>query len=196
MTREAFAMLLECILAARATVDIPTVITFDDGNASDATIALPELAKRGLKAAFFHLRRRIGAPIIWIARLSRSSSRQAWRSALTAWITETGALDEAALNSELGEARRRIEDTCGRSVTRQRSLSDRIDRRVLARFAGNSSNASTRVMGARHDLKLGSSHAYDGQRWQEVDIKRILSVKPSMKTRLCRNAAMLYKRMR
>ncbi len=53
VTREAFTMLLENIVATRATADTPTVITFDDGNASDATIALPELAKRGLKAAFF-----------------------------------------------------------------------------------------------------------------------------------------------
>src|SRR5262249_38267949 len=62
VTRQAFTMLLECILTARATVDIPTVITFDDGNASDVTIALPELAKRGLKASFFICARRIGTP--------------------------------------------------------------------------------------------------------------------------------------
>ncbi len=35
-------------------------ITFDDGNASDAEIALPELQARGLGASFFVLARRLG----------------------------------------------------------------------------------------------------------------------------------------
>ena len=36
VTRQAFTKLLDNIVAARATADVPTVITFDDGNASDA----------------------------------------------------------------------------------------------------------------------------------------------------------------
>ena len=37
-------------------------ITFDDGNASDIRIALPELEKRGLRASFFLLSGRLGTP--------------------------------------------------------------------------------------------------------------------------------------
>ena len=37
-------------------------ITFDDGNASDLEIALPELARRGLNATFFLLTGRLGHP--------------------------------------------------------------------------------------------------------------------------------------
>ena len=54
ITRGSFTTLLDNIVAPQAIVNIPAVITFDDGNASDAVIALPELlAKRGLKATFF-----------------------------------------------------------------------------------------------------------------------------------------------
>ena len=41
---------------------MPVVITFDDGNESDALIALPELVKRNLKAFFFVVGGRIGLP--------------------------------------------------------------------------------------------------------------------------------------
>jgi peptidoglycan/xylan/chitin deacetylase (PgdA/CDA1 family) len=46
-----FVTLLENIVAAEAKSSFPVAITFDDGNLSDAVIALPELAKLGLKAA-------------------------------------------------------------------------------------------------------------------------------------------------
>ena len=64
ITRQAFTTLLDNIVAAQAKVDVPITITFDDGNASDAVIALPELVRRGLKAAFFVCAGRIGVPII------------------------------------------------------------------------------------------------------------------------------------
>jgi peptidoglycan/xylan/chitin deacetylase (PgdA/CDA1 family) len=41
---------------------IPIQLTFDDGNLSDATIALPALADRGLTASFFVCAGRIGLP--------------------------------------------------------------------------------------------------------------------------------------
>src|SRR5262245_13348489 len=61
VTQQAFATLLESIVATRATASVPVLITFDDGNASDAVVALPGLVKRGLKASFFICAGRIGA---------------------------------------------------------------------------------------------------------------------------------------
>jgi peptidoglycan/xylan/chitin deacetylase (PgdA/CDA1 family) len=46
-----------------SVVDRPYVgITFDDGNASDVVYALPALRRRGLKATFFVVAGRLGAP--------------------------------------------------------------------------------------------------------------------------------------
>jgi hypothetical protein len=62
LSRETFISLLQTIGATRETSSPPVVITFDDGNESDALIALPELAKRNLKAIFFVVGGRIGLP--------------------------------------------------------------------------------------------------------------------------------------
>lgn len=56
VSQEVFAQLLDF---ARHT---PVQLTFDDGNASDATIALPALVNAGLKASFFVITDRIGKP--------------------------------------------------------------------------------------------------------------------------------------
>jgi peptidoglycan/xylan/chitin deacetylase (PgdA/CDA1 family) len=53
VTQQAFVSLLQIIVAGRETSTLPIDITFDDGNESDAVIALPELAKRDLSATFF-----------------------------------------------------------------------------------------------------------------------------------------------
>jgi peptidoglycan/xylan/chitin deacetylase (PgdA/CDA1 family) len=198
VTRQAFTMLLECILAARATAEIPTVITFDDGNASDVTIALPELAKRGLKASFFICAGRMGTPF-YLDRAALADLLAAGMEIGTHGMDHRDwrALDKAALDSELGEARRRIEDMCGRSVTKAAIPFGSYDRRVLARLRREPFECVY-----TSDTGLARSEAWLKPRntmnstWQEVDVKRILSVKPSLKARLRRNAAMLYKRLR
>ena len=62
VTEQAFVSLLQTVAATRQTSSLPVAITFDDGNESDAVIALPELVKRNLKATFFIVGARIGMP--------------------------------------------------------------------------------------------------------------------------------------
>ena len=62
VSRQAFVSLLQTIAVTREGSKLPVAITFDDGNESDALIALPELAKRNLKAIFFVVAARIGLP--------------------------------------------------------------------------------------------------------------------------------------
>ena len=62
ISHQAFISLLQTIVVIREGSDLPVAITFDDGNESDALIALPELAKRNLKAIFFVVAGRIGLP--------------------------------------------------------------------------------------------------------------------------------------
>ena len=62
VSRQAFISLLQTFVVTREASNLPVAITFDDGNESDALIALPELAKRNLKAIFFVVAARIGLP--------------------------------------------------------------------------------------------------------------------------------------
>ena len=91
LSRETFASLLQAIVVTREGSDLPVAITFDDGNESDALIALPELAKRNLKAIFFVVGGRIVCLTILIERHFETLSQQGWRSGQTVCTIATGA---------------------------------------------------------------------------------------------------------
>ena len=198
VTRQTFTTLLESIVAAQATGDIPVIITFDDGNASDAVIALPELAKRGLKAAFFVCAGRIGAPH-YLDRVALADLLAAGMEIGTHGKDHRNwrGLDESTLDAELGEARQRIEDVCGVAITKAAIPFGSYDRRLLQRLRRERFECvytSDRGL-ARSEAWLKPRDTVDST-WLEADIKRVLTAKPSLKARLRRNAAMLYKRLR
>lgn len=107
-------------------------ITFDDGNASDVEHALPALRERGLKATFFIVAGRLGAPRF----LDEDGVR-----ALAAAGMEIGChgmrhrpwrgLDERELREELVEAKTALERIVGRPITRAACPFGAYDRRVL-----------------------------------------------------------------
>jgi peptidoglycan/xylan/chitin deacetylase (PgdA/CDA1 family) len=117
--------------AVRGRGDV--AVTFDDGNESDARIALPALAARGMSASFFVVADRIGAP----GYLGASAIRE-----LTAAGMPVGshglahrnwrglAADE--LRREVFEARDRIAAASGRPVTGAACPFGGYDRRSLA----------------------------------------------------------------
>ena len=91
VSRQAFISLLQTIVVTREASNLPVAITFDDGNESDALIALPELAKRNLKAIFFVVAARIGCPTTLIERPLETLSQRVWRSGHTVCTIATGA---------------------------------------------------------------------------------------------------------
>jgi peptidoglycan/xylan/chitin deacetylase (PgdA/CDA1 family) len=197
VTRQTFRTLLDSIMAA-PTTDVPVVITFDDGNASDAVIALPELAKRGLKAIFFVCAGRIGAPHYLdhfaLADLlaagmeigTHGKDHRNWRH-----------LDGAMLDAELGDARRHIEDVCGTSVTKAAIPFGSYDRRLLRRLRREAFECVyTSDRGFARSKAWLKPRDTVGSTWLGEDIKRLLIAKPSLRARLRRDAAMLYKRLR
>lgn len=198
VTQQTFTTLLERIVAARAVTDIPTIITFDDGNVSDATIALPELVKHGLKAAFFVCSGRIGAPH-YLDRAALSELLAAGMEIGTHGKDHRNwrGLDDSTLDAELGEAQRQIEDACGVPVTKAAIPFGSYDRRLLRRLRRERFECvytSDRGL-ARSEAWLKPRDTVDGT-WSETDMDQILSAKPSLKARLRRNAAMLYKCLR
>jgi peptidoglycan/xylan/chitin deacetylase (PgdA/CDA1 family) len=198
ISRTAFVNLLDLIVAVPKEHLLPIIVTFDDGNMSDAMIALPELVKRGLNAAFFVCARRIGAP--------HYLDRSALADLLAAGM-EVGshgmdhrdwrALDEAMLEAEVEVARRRIEDICGTAVTKAAIPFGSYNRNVLKRLRREQFECvytSDRGL-AQSKAWLKPRNTIDSS-WLEPDIKAILAAKPSLGARLRQNAAMIYKRLR
>lgn len=107
-------------------------LTFDDGNASDVEIALPELRARGLRAKFFVVAGKLGEP----GYLDASGVRE-----LTAAGMEIGChgmrhrpwrhLGDADMHEELVAARRTLERLVRRPVDEAACPFGAYDRRVL-----------------------------------------------------------------
>jgi peptidoglycan/xylan/chitin deacetylase (PgdA/CDA1 family) len=107
-------------------------LTFDDGNASDATIALPALQRRKLTACFFLCSGRIGRPSflnhhqvqsIQAAGMeigSHGINHESWRK-----------LSSAQLASEVSASRSDLEELCGMSVESAACPYGAYNRRVL-----------------------------------------------------------------
>lgn len=107
-------------------------ITFDDGNRSDAEIALPELRQRGLSATFFVVAERIGEP----GYLDADDLRELARDGMVvgshglehrSWRT----LDDDLLDTHLQRARSILEEALGSPVTEASCPFGEYDRRVL-----------------------------------------------------------------
>ncbi len=93
-------------------------ITFDDGNASDAEIALPELEKRGLRAVFFLLSARIGQPgSLAEADVHRLAAAGHVIGLHGAVHRDWRGLDAAGRQAEFRNARHRLADLSGAPVT-------------------------------------------------------------------------------
>lgn len=113
--RDPFCALLDRI--ARMGADAPQ-ITFDDGNASDIEIALPELAARGLSAAFFLLVGRLDHP----GSLSQADVKTLAEAGQTIGLhghahRDWRRLDPEGRQQEFREARRRLADLSGQPIT-------------------------------------------------------------------------------
>jgi peptidoglycan/xylan/chitin deacetylase (PgdA/CDA1 family) len=127
VSTDRFETLLDAI-AGRDDVHI----TFDDGNVSDVAIGLPALMRRGLTATFFVVAGRLDQEHFLTADQlcelrdagmqigNHGMSHRAWRG-----------LDDAALEEELGTARRALQDVVGAPVDEAACPFGSYDRRVV-----------------------------------------------------------------
>ena len=198
VSRQAFISLLQTFVVTREASNLPVAITFDDGNESDALIALPELAKRNLKAIFFVVAARIGLP--------HYLDRAAIRDLVSAGM-EIGShgmhhcdwrkLDSMMLHVEIDAARRRIEDLCGSAVTRVGIPFGSYDRHVLKQLRAERLDCVCTSDGglAQSDAWLKPRQTIDSN-VSEATMKSLITSYPSLPLRLRRCTAMIYKRLR
>ena len=130
-----FLRALDEIAAAAQNLECPISITFDDGNASDLSIALPALVERGLNATFFICAGRVGMvhylDAVAIADLLQSGmavgshgmNHVDWRRT-----------NDRELDTEIVGARKRLEDICGQRIDDVAIPFGSYDRRVIKRL--------------------------------------------------------------
>jgi peptidoglycan/xylan/chitin deacetylase (PgdA/CDA1 family) len=110
-------------------------LSFDDGNASDVEIALPELRRRNLTASFFPLAARIGKA----GSVDEPGLRALAESGMTIgthgmWHKPWRGMTSAQLDEELVSARRMIAEHSGVAVDTAACPLGSYDRMVLARL--------------------------------------------------------------
>lgn len=123
-------------VVALARAEPRVEITFDDGNASDMSLAFPLLAAAGLRATFFVLSGRLDQP----GSLTRRDVAELVRNGMTVGSHGEHHLDwtkapDATMRRELHDARARIEDVAGRAVDSLSVPFGAFDRRVLRLIA-------------------------------------------------------------
>jgi peptidoglycan/xylan/chitin deacetylase (PgdA/CDA1 family) len=198
ITQPTLISLLQTVVTTRSISSLPVAITFDDGNESDAAIALPELAKRELRATFFVVAARIGMPH-FLDRKALTDLVSAGMEIGThgMYHRDWRKIDEAALNVEIVDARRRIEDICGIAVTKAAIPFGSYDRRVLRRLRSEPfKHVYTSDGGlAESDAWLMPRQTIDST-LSEDSIKGLVTTYPPLWARLRYCAARIYKRQR
>ena len=130
-----FLRVLDELASVAQEFEYPIAITFDDGNVSDATIALPALAKRGMKATFFVCAARIGQ----VHYVDAAAIADLLQAGMTIGSHGMNHVDwrlatERELDAEMADARLRIEDVCGRKIHDVAIPFGSYDRRVMSRL--------------------------------------------------------------
>jgi peptidoglycan/xylan/chitin deacetylase (PgdA/CDA1 family) len=130
-----FETLLDAVAPLAAESGLPIEITFDDGNLSDATIALPALVARGLRATFFVCAGRIGQPGYLDAAALRELRDAGMAVGSHGWAhRDWRRCDDAALQRETHGALGVLADCIGRTVDKVGVPFGSYDRRVLTQL--------------------------------------------------------------
>lgn len=195
---ESFACLLDQILKIQSEGAENIRITFDDGNASDTTLALPELAKRRLRAEFFVCAGRVGKKHYLDRSMinellvegmdigSHGMDHRDWRN-----------LDSIALDTEIRDARRKLEDLTERPVTKVAIPFGSYDRRVWRRLKQDAWDCIYTSDGGttQSTSRVKPRETITGD-MQGTDVLRKFLVQPTLRVKARRTLARLYKRLR
>ncbi|WP_405218126.1 polysaccharide deacetylase family protein [Agrococcus sp. Ld7] len=117
-------------------------LSFDDGNLSDADIALPALRERGLTATFFVLAGRLHDPASLSSLHLRTLAAAGMRIGTHGWDHRSWRnLTDAAARRELIDARATLSEASGTDITEAALPMGQYDRATLARLRAASYSA-------------------------------------------------------
>ncbi|WP_194914891.1 polysaccharide deacetylase family protein [Catenulispora rubra] len=157
-------------------------LSFDDGNASDAEIALPALQERGLTADFFPIADRLGTP----GNLDDDTVKALATAGMT--VGTHGAahrpwtkVPPADQNAELQDARARIAEAAGRPVDTAACPFGAYDRKVLQalRTAGYRTVFTSDARPARSGNWLQPRYSVEADDTPETVRARMLTPRPA-----------------
>lgn len=149
--KDRFASILDtiCTLSQVARIEI----TFDDGNASDANIALPALVDRGLTATFFVCAGRIGLPGYLDASAINDLISGGMEVGSHGWgHVDWRRVDDKVLDLEVDDARLKIADIVGSAIDKISIPFGSYDRRILLRLRRSNARSIFTSDGGRAPL--------------------------------------------
>jgi peptidoglycan/xylan/chitin deacetylase (PgdA/CDA1 family) len=193
-----FTRLLDQTVELQRNEGPKITITFDDGNSSDALLALPELSLRGLVGSFFVCAGRIGRkhyldPLMIKDLLQGGMTIGSHGMDHRDWCT----LDPPALDVEITDARRKLEDIIQRPVTAVAIPFGSYNRRVLNRLMSDPWDCvytSDRGI-AQSSAKIKSRETIDVTMQDEYLVNKLLANSP-WRIRMRRWLTRRYKQLR
>ena len=180
------------------STEIPIEITFDDGNISDAVVALPALVDRGLTASFFVCAGRIGltgyldrSTMIDIISSNMDIGSHGWGH------VDWRRVDDKMLDVEIDEAPKKIADTFGYAIAKVSIPFGSYDRRVVRRLRRSEAKTVFTSDGGRAPL-AGWMLPRESFRtsWDNGTLAEIATRPLSMKASIRRSVVSLIKRLR
>ena len=197
-TESEFAAMLDVIGPASKSTGLPIQITFDDGNDSDARLALPALVERGLTADFFVCAGRLDEPgylndsqVLELRDAGMRIGSHGWGH------VDWRRADDASMERELRGARERLSELLGHDVDDVAIPFGSYDRRVIGML---------RRIGVRTAYTSDGGRASGGSwlvaretytaAWGAATIRRIAATGPSAPIRVRKSLARLVKRLR
>ena len=173
-------------------------LTFDDGNASDVGYALEALCRRGLTATFFIVAGRLGEPgFVDDAGVQTLVEAGMGIGCHGMYHRPWRRLDERALDEELSDARRLLEEVAGHPIREASCPFGSYDRRVLRSLRRHGyRRAYTSDTGtARPGTWLQARNTVTPENAQGL-VDRVLARERSSAGRLGRRARTAVKRLR
>jgi peptidoglycan/xylan/chitin deacetylase (PgdA/CDA1 family) len=192
LEREQFVEILDAV-SGRDDV----LLTFDDGNSSDVTEALPELRRRGMKAQFFICPARFGTPEF----LDEDDVRELQTAGMSLGShgmdhVQWRRLERSAIDREIVQAKRVLEDTVQAPIDTAACPFGAYDRRTLKALRAAGFQRVYTSDGGRADAKEWLVARNTVRRWDSGKSIEQLLRRPAQPPSLALKAKRWIKRWR
>lgn len=197
-SEDRFGAILDSVRPLSEAAGLPIDITFDDGNMSDARIALPALAARGLTATFFVCAGRIGQPGYLDGPAMQALLAGGMTIGSHGWSHADWRLcDESTLARETLGALSEISAVIGRRVDEVGVPFGSYDRRVLAQLRRSAVRTAFTSDGgrARRGAWLVPRHSYTTG-WTEATLRDAVMHREGLLARARRGLIRQLKQLR